>query len=200
MESTIAALARVTAFARSVCAELTATDEALTALRTALGVAGVPYALTGSVAVLHHGYHRTTPSIDLLIDAESLGRALPTLTGHGFERDAEARLLHRPTGVEVLLLLAGRSHLGAGTRRYPHPVLLERSPRESDIVSLPALIELALESRRHQDIADVVALIKPLDDGAYLVLEAALPASLRPALFALRRDALDELAIEKHRP
>jgi hypothetical protein len=200
MESTAAALAGATAFARAMRPDLPAVDQGLAALRAALAEAGVAYALVGGVAVLHHGYVRSTRDLDLLISREALDRALAALRQHGFERVAERRLHHAPSGVDVDLLVAGEPRPRPGAPPYPDPEQLERSPRENDVVALPGLLELKLVAGRHQDIADVVALLKPLDDGAYLRLEAALPAPLRSTLFALRRDALDELAIEKRRP
>jgi len=200
MESTAAALAGATAFARAMRPDLPAVDQGLAALRAALADAGVEYALVGGVAVLHHGYVRTTRDLDLLIARDALERALPALTGHGFERVAERRLRHAPSAVDVDLLFAGEPRPRPGAPPYPDPSRLERSPRESDVVALPGLVELKLVAGRHQDTADVVALLKPLDDGDYLELEAAVPASLRSTLLALRRDALEELALEKRRP
>lgn len=200
MESTAAALAGATAFARAMRPDLPAVDQGLAALRAALAEAGVDYALVGGVAVLHHGYVRTTRDLDLLISRESLVRALPELERHGFQRVAERRLNLASSGVDVDLLFAGELRPRPGAPPYPDPSRLERSPRESDVVALPGLVELKLVAGRHQDTADVVALLKPLDDGDYLALEAAVPASLRSTLLALRRDALEELALEKHRP
>ena len=57
------------------------------------------------------------------------------------------------------------------------------------------MLELKLVARRHQDLADVVALLKPVSEGAYMELDAAVPLSLRPMLQGLRRDALEELAL-----
>jgi hypothetical protein len=55
-------------------------------------------------------------------------------------------------------------------------------------------VSLKLRAARHQDQADVVALLKLLDDVAFTHLEAALALELRPALSILRRDALEELS------
>lgn len=61
------------------------------------------------------------------------------------------------------------------------------------MVSLDALVRLKLLADRHQDRADVVALLKRLDEQAYLDLGAALkPVELRHRLSELRRDALEE--------
>jgi hypothetical protein len=68
------------------------------------------------------------------------------------------------------------------------------SPRDPDVVALPGLLELKLRSRRHRDEADVVELLKRLDEAHFLEVEVAVPRDLRPRLTTLRRDALEELA------
>ncbi|MCZ7649788.1 MAG: nucleotidyltransferase family protein [Thermoanaerobaculia bacterium] len=197
MESTAAALAGVTAFARAMRPDLPAFDEALAALRETLGRAAVPYALVGGLAVIHHGYLRTTRDLDLLVDRAELERALPELESAGFLRLAEHRLRHRATGAEVDLLFAGEARPRPGVPPYPDPRSLARSEREPDVVALPALVDLKLTAGRHQDLADVVALLKPLAEDDYLRLDAALRPELRRSLPGLRRDALEELAAER---
>jgi hypothetical protein len=81
--------------------------------------------------------------------------------------------------------------VGAGT--YPSPDDVSPSPRDVSVVDLPALVELKLRSRRHRDIADIVELLKRLDEARYLEVEVRVAASLRPLLADLRRDALDEI-------
>ena len=72
-----------------------------------------------------------------------------------------------------------------------------RSDTDPRFVSLATLVRLKLHSRRHQDLADVVGLLKGMDEGAYLSLELATPSALRSQLVALRRDALEELFWQK---
>lgn len=62
--------------------------------------------------------------------------------------------------------------------------------------ALPASVDFKLQAKRHQDIADVVALLEGLDDARYLALEAATPPARRPELARLREDALEELRFE----
>jgi hypothetical protein len=64
-------------------------------------------------------------------------------------------------------------------------------------VDLGGLLELKLLARRHRDLADVVELLKRLDEARYDAIEAAVERSLRPELARLRRDALEELATEQ---
>ena len=196
MESTAVALAGATAFARAMRPELPVVDQGLAALRGLLAEAGVPHALVGGVAVLHHGYVRATRDLDLLLSRSDLPRLEPLLDRHGFARTAANRLHHRSSGVDVDLLFAGEARPRPGTPPYPSPLELGRSAREPDVVDLPALLDLKLTAARHQDLADVVALLKALDEAGYLAAEAALRSELRPELARLRRDALDELALD----
>ena len=79
-----------------------------------------------------------------------------------------------------------------GAPTYPSPRDLESSPRDPAIVGLPGLVDLKLWADRHQDRADLVALLKRLDEREYFDLEAAVEPNLRTRLWELRRDALEE--------
>ena len=196
MDSTAVALAGATAFARAMRPELPLVDQGLAALRRLLAEAGVPHVLVGGVAVLHHGYVRATRDLDLLLARADAARLEPLLDRHGFERPATNRLRHRASGVDVDLLFAGEPRPRPGAPPYPSPLDLGRSAREPDVVDLPGLLELKLTAARHQDLADVVALVKPLDEAGYLEVESRLRPELRAQLLRLRRDALDELALD----
>lgn len=196
MDSTAVALAGATAFARAMRPELPQVDQGLAALRRLLAEAGVPHALVGGVAVLHHGYVRATRDLDLLLARADLARLEPLLDRHGFERPAPNRLQHVASGVDVDLLFAGEPRPRPGAPPYPSPLELGRSAREPDVVDLPALFELKLTAARHQDLADIVALLKGLDESGYLAVESRLRPELRALLLRLRRDALDELALD----
>ena len=196
MESTAVALAGATAFARAMRPDLPLVDQGLTALRRLLAEAGVVHALVGGVAVVHHGYVRATRDLDLLLARADVERLEPLLARHGFERVAANRLRHPASGVDVDLLFAGEPRPRTGAPPYPSPLDLGRSAREPDVVDLPALFELKLTAARHQDLADVVALLKGLDEASYLAIESGLRPELRAELLRLRRDALDELALD----
>ena len=195
MNDTATALAGVTAFARGVRGEMPSVDEGLVALRRLLAAAGVEGALVGGAAVIHHGYVRATEDLHLLVERADLDRLEPLLAAHGFERAKENRLRHVPSGVDVDLLFGGERRPRPGSPPYPRPSEVARSDRESDVVALPALVELKLVARRHQDLADVVELLKRLDEEAYFALEASVPPELRADLLRLRRDALEELSL-----
>lgn len=115
------------------------------------------------------------------------------LESAGFTRKAPHRLRHRATGVVVHLLVSGEPMPRPGGPPYPGPESLSSSPRDGAVMSLPALVRLKLLADRHQDRADVVALLKNLDESDYPDLEAAVePPELRRRLLELRRDALEE--------
>ncbi len=188
---------------------LPAVDLALPALRALLDAAGVAYRLVGGVAVVHHGYARTTRDVDVLLDPTADARLAPLLTGHGFARESRTRLRHLATGVSVDLLLAGDARPRAGRPPYPAPQDVPASDRDGTVIGLAALLEMKLHAGRHQDQADIVALLKPRSEAEsdreerealareeYTTLEAALPAALRPEFHALWCDAREELAWE----
>jgi hypothetical protein len=103
-------------------------------------------------------------------------------------------LRHRATGVRVDLLVAGDPLPRAGRGTYPSPLEVGASPRDRQVVDLGGLIELKLRAGRHRDRADVVELLKRVNDARCLEIEAAAERTLRPELAALRRDALEELS------
>lgn len=171
-----------------------AVDTALPALRKLLDEAGAPFKLVGGLAVIHHGYVRATEDIDVLIDGGALPAVEALLDAHGFVREAGDRLRHVATNVRVDLLIGGSPMPRPGSAAYPMPQVTSGAVDDPTVIALAPLCALKLHARRHQDLADIVALLKPLDDGAYTVLEASLDAELRSLLYQLRRDALEELA------
>jgi hypothetical protein len=197
VDSTAEALARLRRFARPVNSEIPPVDVALGELRRLLEDAGVVYRIVGGVAVVHHGYVRTTEDLDVLVEAGATPRIDARLEAHAFERTSPARLRHVPSGVRVDLLVEGTRLPRDATRAYPAPAALGESPRDPHVASLRGLVELKLHARRHRDLADVVELLKRLDEVRYTELEASVDPPLRPELAGLRRDALEELGTER---
>lgn len=193
-DRTAIALRRVLRFARQVRLRAGPVDRALPDLRRLLRAAGTPFRIVGGVAVVHHGYLRTTEDADVLLTADALAGLEPLLAEHGFALESPRRLRHLGSKVAIDLLFAGQPMPRPGSPPYPAPDQLGASDDDPEVVDLPGLVQLKLHAGRRQDEADVVALLKLLDEGSYLELEAAVPATLRPALVALRRDALEELA------
>lgn len=178
--------------------ELPPVEDVLPELIRLLDEAGVRFKLVGGVAVVHHGYARTTEDIDVLVERNAVARLEQRLADHGFERTSGSRLRHLATGVRVDLLVAGEPLPRAGNGVYPSPDSLAGSESDSDVVSLGGLLELKMRSSRHRDLADIVELLKRLDEAHYLEAEAAVSAPLRATLAGLRRDALEELAGERN--
>jgi hypothetical protein len=195
VDSTAEALARLRRFAGPVNSELPPVDVALGEVRRLLRDAGVAFRIVGGVAVVHHGYARTTEDVDVLVAAGAGPRVDGELTSHGFERTGAARLRHVATGVRVDVLVGGEP-LPRGAGVYPSPESLGASARDPEVVDLTGLVGLKLLARRHQDLADVVGLLKRLDEARYTALEAAVERALRPELARLRRDALEEQGYE----
>jgi hypothetical protein len=177
--------------------DLPAVDVALADIRKLLHAAGVPFKLVGGLAVVHHGYPRTTEDIDVLIERplDQEGSA-SLLASNGFTQATPNRLVHASTTVRVDLLVAGSPLPRAGAGTYPSPTELAASPRDPDVVGLAGLLELKLRARRHRDEADVVELLKRLDEARYIEVEAAVGREQRARLSELRRDAIEEMGGE----
>jgi hypothetical protein len=178
-----------------VNSELPPVDVALGEVHGLLRDAGVAFRIVGGVAVVHHGYERTTAAVDVLIPAGAGPRLDAELASHGFERTGAAGLRHVASGVRVDVLVGGEP-LPRGDGVYPSPESLGASARDPEVVDLSGLVGLKLLARRHRDLADVVELLKRLDEAQYTVLEGAVEPSVRPELALLRRDALEELDVE----
>ena len=194
MSDTARTLSRLSAFARAIRPDSPEVDRALADLRALLARERVSYVIVGGVAVVHHGYARTTRDVDVLLGASDLDRIQQTLEAAGFEREGRRKWRHVASGAGLDVLLAGEPIPPAGRGAFPEPSTMARSDREPDIAALSPLVALKLAARRHQDLADVVGLLQALDESRYLDLESALPGSLSADLARLRADALDELA------
>ncbi len=172
-------------------------DLVLPDLRRLMARAGVAYRIVGGVAVVHHGYLRTTRDVDVLVEPQAQAELERHLAACGFARESATRLRHTATGVPVDLLIAGAPMPRPGSPAYPSPGSLASSAEDAAIVGLVGLLGLKLAARRHQDRADVVQLLKRVEESDYIVLEAATSPALRPELARLREDALEELAWER---
>jgi len=147
-------------------------DSALQRIIEHLDKLGVPYALSGGMALLRHGYRRFTEDVDLLIrpaDVQVIHEALegrgylPVFRGSKNLRDTEA-------GVAIEFLLSGE-YPGDGRPKpvsFPDPAAVGVDIRGVKCLNLHTLIELKLASGmsgagRLKDLADVQELIKALN-------------------------------------
>ncbi len=195
VDSTVVVLARLRRLAQSVAPQTPKVDEALPAVRALFADAAVPFRLVGGIAVVHHGYPRFTEAVDVLVASTPQATLDAKLAAHGFTRESRTRLRHMATGVRVDLLIAGDPRPRAGDPPYPDPSTMTPSPRDATVAGLAPLLELKLRAHRHQDLADVVALLELVDEGRYVELESQVAPELRPKLAELWRDALEELAL-----
>jgi hypothetical protein len=190
--TTLSALARLRRFVEAMAPSAPPIDRALPASRALLEAVGHPFKYVGGVAVVHHGYLRTTEDIDVLIDPLAVAAIAAQAEGHDFAVESRRRLRHRPTNVAVDLLVAGEPMPRPGAPSYPMPSSLTSAEDDPTIVGLAPLCELKLRAHRHRDLADVVELLGRLKDGEYLEVEAAVAPDLRAELASLREDALIE--------
>lgn len=146
---------------------------------------GVSYAVADGMALVAHGYDRTTVDIDILVTAEGLGATHAALNGLGYlpPFDGSRNLRDTKTGVRIEFLVAGQ-YPGDGKPKpvaFPDPAQAATEIDGIRYVSLPVLIELKLasgmsEPGRLKDLADVQELIRARR------LPAEYAASLHPSL------------------
>ncbi len=152
-----------------------AVHNALRAITSRLQELNIPYAVAGGMALVAHGYDRTTVDVDILVSEEGLKAIHSSLDGLGYVPPFVGSKHLRDTlnNVRVEFLVAGQFP-GDGK---PKPVAFpEPSNAGVDIdgiryLQLPTLIELKLSSGmtnpgRMKDLADVQELIRVLRLGA----------------------------------
>ena len=150
---------------------------ALQAVARRLDAEAVPYAVAGGMALVAHGYDRTTVDIDVLVTASGLGIVHRRLVGLGYQPAFEGSLKQlRDTerGVRVEFLVSGEFP-GDGKPKavaFPDPTTSSVEIGGIRYLRLPTLVELKLASGishpgRLKDLADVQELIQarglPLD-------------------------------------
>jgi hypothetical protein len=141
--------------------------ESLRAVISKINLWNIAYAVAGDMALVAHGYSRTTDRVEILVDGNTLERLHLALDD---EYGVEGKHLRdTSTGVRIEFLLSGQ-YPGDGK---PKPVAFPR-PDESGIeidgiryLQLPAVINLKLASgmtaaHRLRDLADVQELIRVL--------------------------------------
>jgi hypothetical protein len=132
---------------------------------------GIPYAVAGGMALVAHGYDRTTIDVDILVTPEGLATAHKSLTGLGYVPPfaGSNHLRDTQTGVRIEFLISGR-YPGDGKPKpvhFPDPGAVAVDIDGIRYVQLPTLIELKLASGmtnagRLRDLADVQELIRML--------------------------------------
>jgi hypothetical protein len=153
----------------------------------------IPYAVAGGMALVAHGYQRTTKDVDIVLTAQGLDLAHRALDGLGYVPPFKGskHLRDTDTSVRIEFLITGQFP-GDGK---PKPVAFP-DPAEAAVeldegikyVRLPTLTELKLASGmtnagRLKDLADVQELIR----------ELRLPREFGEQLNAYVRDKFVEL-------
>ncbi len=133
----------------------------------------IDYAIIGGMALVIHGYVRTTQDVDLLMTAEGLENFQRSLVGRGFVPTfpgATRRFRDAATGVVVEILITGE-YPGDGKPKpvqFPNPATAFIEQDGIRVIPLSQLIELKLASGltaldRLKDLADVQELIRALN-------------------------------------
>lgn len=154
----------------------------------------IPYAVAGGMALVAHGYDRTTVDVDVLVPADALPRVHAGLDGLGYLPPfvGSQDLRDTETGVRIDFLVAGQFP-GDGRPKpvaFPHPSTASVEIDGIRFLSLEKLIELKLASGmtnagRIKDLADVQELIRVLRlDGGF---SDRLEAYVRPKYAELWR-------------
>lgn len=156
----------------------------------------IPYAVTNGMALVAHGYDRTTVDVDILLTAEGLAAARRELEGLGYVPPfvGSKNLRDTTTGVRIEFLVAGH-YPGNGKPKpvtFPDPASASVVIDGVRYITLPKLVELKLASgmtqpARRRDLADVQDLIRTLK------LDAAFADSLNPYVRPTFLTLLDEL-------
>ncbi|MGA2231429.1 MAG: hypothetical protein ABSH22_11065 [Tepidisphaeraceae bacterium] len=142
---------------------------ALRNIHARLAEIGVSHAIAGGMAVVAHGYGRTTEDVDILVTPDGLKTLHEKLDGLGYVplfsggrdlRDAQ-------TGVRIEFLVTGQ-YPGDGKPKpvaFPDPDAAAVDVDEIPYLRLPVLIELKLASGmtnpgRLKDLSDVQEIIR----------------------------------------
>ena len=132
---------------------------------------GIPHAVAGGMALVAHGYDRTTVDVDLLVTADGLRAAHEKLSGLGYVPPFEGarQLRDAEHGVRIEFLVTG-GFPGDGKPKpvaFPDPAACAVEIDGVRYLRLPTLVELKLASGmtnpgRLKDLADVQEVIRSL--------------------------------------
>jgi hypothetical protein len=133
-----------------------------------LEVIGIPYALTGDLAMFLHGYRRFTEGVVILVTKQGLAFLHEKLEGLGYLPPFQGSKSLRDTenGVRIEFLVTG-GYPGDGKEKpvsFPDPGAVSTVIDGIKVISLPTLVQLKLASGtapgRRKDLGDVQELIR----------------------------------------
>ena len=131
----------------------------------------IPYAVVGGMALVAHGYRRTTAGVNVLVTPDGLETIHCSLVGLGYVPlfQKSKHLRDTRTGVRIEFIVTGQ-YPGDGKPKpvsFPDPDAVAVTIDGIRYIALPALIELKLASGmtnpgRLRDLADVQEMIRVL--------------------------------------
>jgi len=147
--------------------------ETLLRISAMLDALQIPYAVAGGMALVAHGYNRTTVDVDILVTSEGLQTIHDKLSGLGYVEPfaGSKNLRDTSSNVRIEFLVAGQ-YPGDGKPKpvaFPDPAQAATDIGGVRYLGLASLVELKLASgltggvSRLKDFADVVELIQILD-------------------------------------
>ena len=145
--------------------------ESLRSITKKLADLQIPYAVVGGMALVAHGYDRTTADVDVLVSKEGLDAIHSSPDGFGYvpPSPGSRSLRDTNTGVRIEFVVSG-AYPGDGKPKpiaFPPPDQVATDIDGINYVDLQTLIELKLASGmthagRLRDLADVQELIRAL--------------------------------------
>jgi hypothetical protein len=180
-------------FGRALTVQIPAADEIERTLQDLSSMLGKALIVDG-IAVIHHGYERTTKDVDVLYayrDGTIMKRLSPSFKVVKQSSSGWHHLEHRTTGVRLELVPEG----GLTTYGFiPGPDIVGG---KDGIVSLLGLVWLKLVSGKSQDDADIVSLAK-VRAAEMKELGPRLPQELRERFARLLEQAKREMASDPY--
>src|SRR3954469_17338398 len=136
--------------------------KALATLQALARKEGIPLAIVGGLAAIHHGYERLTKDIDIVVlsdDLHTLVRVAPHYGIKAIWKDPDGWHKLQCEGVPINVVPEGRKPRKDAPTTIPNPEQL--GVREgAGYAGIAGWMETKLDSYRVQDRADVVQVIK----------------------------------------
>ena len=136
--------------------------EELREIIIAFNKASIEYALCGGMAVAFHGYSRFTKDIDILIEHDSLAKALEIAAGIGF-LDSSGRIAFPNIELHRVLKTEGTEYLildlmvisGSDDKALNERIWFDWEGLSICVLSAEGLVSMKRRAGRDQDILDI---------------------------------------------